>query len=114
MSVKFCSVTYGIFQTPDRLATACLQRRFEFPPAERGAGRDRLHLTNPGGARELLKAAFRRGNHAALPPPKRAMLFCRAIVGDEAVANERVERRLRAILAADVAGYSRLTGVDEE
>ena len=30
------------------------------------------------------------------------------------MANDRVERRLRAILAADVAGYSRLTGVDEE
>ena len=27
---------------------------------------------------------------------------------------ERVERRLAAILAADVAGYSRLIGVDEE
>jgi adenylate cyclase len=27
---------------------------------------------------------------------------------------ERVERRLAAILAADVAGYSRLMGVDEE
>jgi class 3 adenylate cyclase len=30
------------------------------------------------------------------------------------VAPERVERRLTAILAADVAGYSRLTGTDEE
>ena len=30
------------------------------------------------------------------------------------LAGERVERRLRAILAADVAGYSRLTGIDEE
>jgi TolB-like protein/class 3 adenylate cyclase len=30
------------------------------------------------------------------------------------LASERIERRLRAILAADVAGYSRLTGVDEE
>jgi adenylate cyclase len=28
--------------------------------------------------------------------------------------NERVERRLTAILAADVAGYSRLIGIDEE
>src|SRR2546421_441999 len=28
--------------------------------------------------------------------------------------NERVERRLAAILAADVAGYSRLIGADEE
>ena len=30
------------------------------------------------------------------------------------MATERIERRLTAILAADVAGYSRLTGVDEE
>jgi adenylate cyclase len=28
--------------------------------------------------------------------------------------NERVERRLAAVLAADVAGYSRLMGLDEE
>ena len=37
-------------------------------------------------------------------------------VGSEegAVAEERVERRLAAILCADVAGYSRLMGVDEE
>ena len=31
-----------------------------------------------------------------------------------ALASERVERRLTAIMAADVAGYSRLMGVDEE
>src|SRR5262249_25721579 len=31
-----------------------------------------------------------------------------------ALAAERVERRLTAILAADVAGYSRLTGLDEK
>jgi len=30
------------------------------------------------------------------------------------MAEERVERRLAAILAADVAGYSRLMGNDEE
>ena len=30
------------------------------------------------------------------------------------MASERVERRLKAILAADVAGYSRLVGADEE
>jgi adenylate cyclase len=30
------------------------------------------------------------------------------------VEKERVQRRLAAILAADVAGYSRLTGADEE
>jgi adenylate cyclase len=30
------------------------------------------------------------------------------------MAQERVERRLAAILAADVAGYSRLMGADEE
>jgi adenylate cyclase len=30
------------------------------------------------------------------------------------VASERVERKLAAILAADVAGYSRLAGADAE
>ena len=30
------------------------------------------------------------------------------------MSGERVERRLAAILAADVAGYSRLMGADEE
>src|SRR6516165_5183483 len=30
------------------------------------------------------------------------------------MVGERLERRLSAILAADVAGYSRLTGLDEE
>jgi len=30
------------------------------------------------------------------------------------MGQDRIERRLAAILAADVAGYSRLTGVDEE
>jgi class 3 adenylate cyclase len=29
------------------------------------------------------------------------------------VAQQRAEQRLAAILAADVAGYSRLTGADE-
>ena len=30
------------------------------------------------------------------------------------MAEERVQRRLAAILAADVVGYSRLTEIDEE
>lgn len=30
------------------------------------------------------------------------------------MAGERIERRLAAILAADIAGYSRLIGLDEE
>ncbi len=30
------------------------------------------------------------------------------------MAEERVQRRLAAILAADVVGYSRLIGMDEE
>jgi adenylate cyclase len=33
---------------------------------------------------------------------------------ETALATERVERKLAAILAADVVGYSRLVGVDEE
>ena len=35
-------------------------------------------------------------------------------LGSTALATERIERRLAAILAADVAGYSRLIGADEE
>jgi adenylate cyclase len=34
--------------------------------------------------------------------------------GDTTMAEARVQRRLAAILAADVAGYSRLMGADEE
>src|SRR5271156_4433688 len=34
--------------------------------------------------------------------------------GSTALPTERVERRLAAILAADIAGYSRLIGADEE
>jgi class 3 adenylate cyclase len=34
--------------------------------------------------------------------------------GSAALATERAERRLAAILAADIAGYSRLMGADEE
>src|SRR6516225_10021560 len=33
---------------------------------------------------------------------------------EEAVSGERVERRLAAILAGDIAGYSRLMDADEE
>src|SRR5438270_9293360 len=41
-------------------------------------------------------------------------LFGPMRLGSTALATERVERRLAAILAADVAGYSRLMGADEE
>jgi class 3 adenylate cyclase len=34
--------------------------------------------------------------------------------GKRALSEERVERRLAAILAGDIAGYSRLMGADEE
>src|SRR5436853_4409907 len=36
------------------------------------------------------------------------------VPGDRELSELRVERRLAAILAADVAGYSRLMGQDEE
>jgi len=42
-------------------------------------------------------------------------LACSALCrGDLCLSKERMERRLAAILAADVAGYSRLMGADEE
>src|ERR1700724_877162 len=42
------------------------------------------------------------------------MIYSAHAVGSAALATERVERKLAAILAADVAGYSRLMGTDEE
>jgi len=36
------------------------------------------------------------------------------VIRDSGVAEQRVERRLAAILAADVAGYSRMMSADEE
>jgi adenylate cyclase len=42
------------------------------------------------------------------------MIYSAHAVGSAALATERVERKLAAILAADVVGYSRLMGVDEE
>src|SRR5438874_597073 len=41
-------------------------------------------------------------------------LSCPRPIRRAALVSEQVERRLSAILAADVAGYSRLTGLDEE
>src|SRR5437879_12948303 len=42
------------------------------------------------------------------------MLPSLLLAGSKRVAEERVERRLAAILCADVVGYSRLMGADEE
>src|SRR5207244_427632 len=47
-------------------------------------------------------------------PPQPEAPTASDLHGGPALASERVERRLTAILAADVAGYSRLTGMDEE
>src|SRR6476646_10625488 len=46
--------------------------------------------------------------------PPGGLSFTPSIPRAAALVSERVERRLSAILAADVAGYSRLTGLDEE
>src|SRR5437016_5043998 len=39
---------------------------------------------------------------------------CHRAQAEESVEREQLNRRMAAILAADVAGYSRLMGVDEE
>jgi class 3 adenylate cyclase len=46
--------------------------------------------------------------------PRAALLSSLFLAGSERMAEERVERRLAAILCADVVGYSRLMGADEE
>src|SRR2546425_12984786 len=53
-------------------------------------------------------AASPRRRIRVAPPQKRG------VQARGTLATERVERRLAAILAADVAGYSRLIGADEE
>ena len=54
--------------------------------------------------------------HLTFHAPRRlhGAIICPALERRHALATERLERRLTAILAADVAGYSRLTGADEE
>ena len=46
--------------------------------------------------------------------PRRKTRLEKGVTGAIFVDEARVDRRLAAILAADVAGYSRLMGVDEE
>src|SRR5262249_3893726 len=55
-----------------------------------------------------------RGDIRPKPLPPCGAIMRAALERRRALATERVERRLTAILAADVAGYSRLTGLDEE
>src|SRR5215470_7393525 len=58
------------------------------------------------------RAPCRRGRHVPIPSVELGL----ARVGERVfpVSPERIERKLAAILAADVAGYSRLIGADEE
>ena len=49
-----------------------------------------------------------------LPERSRRRLSVKDIPGDGNLAEARVQRKLAAILATDVAGYSRLMGLDEE
>src|SRR5205085_4083231 len=46
--------------------------------------------------------------------PRRTVMPNGPPVREGYLSGERVERRLAAVLAADVAGYSRLMGLDEE
>ena len=55
---------------------------------------------------ETLTAGLSRSSKGSMLPPEPGEI--------RAMVEARVQRRLAAILAADVAGYSRLMGVDEE
>ena len=56
---------------------------------------------------ELMKV--RHGKNSMAP-----LAISTFVIRSADLASEHLERRLTAILAADVAGYSRLTGLDEE
>ena len=66
----------------------------------------RCHIAHPGGAAGI--GSITHGGDLRRSAARRAR---RRLVGMSA---DRVERKLSAILAADVAGYSRLMGADEE
>src|SRR6202163_476523 len=89
------------FAPSDRLIAGTLPCRWRWRHhrGARSVGRDAAPLIG-----------FHQGRRLAARGPARA----RRPPGREALNEERVERRLAAILAADVAGYSRLMGVDEE
>jgi uncharacterized protein with PIN domain len=80
----------------------------------RSEGHDAVHIREIGLAhlpdREVFARAAEEGR--IVVTPAFASGGCRQ--GVEGEMAERVERRLAAILAADVAGYSRLIGADEE
>src|SRR5262245_25111319 len=67
---------------------------------------------------ESLRRHKKHPGAAALPPAtqscRRRCRIPRRGTVMAARGQDRIERRLAAILAADVAGYSRLTGMDEE
>jgi adenylate cyclase len=49
----------------------------------------------------------------ACPPVGRNLLASAGVLGTPPIAEERIQRRLAAILAADIVGYSRLMKADE-
>jgi adenylate cyclase len=61
---------------------------------------------------EIQEAGHCRTPVAVSLKPTAAFLICSSLPGD--AMKQPVQRRLAAILAADVAGYSRLMGADEE
>ncbi len=80
---------------------------------------DRLQGKRGRGGQCVWRRGFSRWSECtprvlSRPNPGNAVLSCACLERSVPVSSERVERRLTAILAADVAGYSRLTGMDEE
>src|SRR3954471_586002 len=95
-------------------------RRFARPRQERDLARASAracHLYCPDGRSWVLGRGDTMSTVTKLPVARKAPRLPSGPVqlhdGENAVAG-RVERRLAAILAADVAGYSRLVGADEQ
>jgi class 3 adenylate cyclase len=78
-------------------------------PIDLGDLGDRHSVIHPGSdARMVRPRDLTRGPGLGID------LSSRTNAGSKRLAEERVERRLAAILCADVVGYSRLMGADEE
>src|SRR5207247_8375686 len=71
-------------------------------------------LQHREGPRRRRGPALRRPRHAHAPRRARGVAALRGRGVNARMETQRIERRLSAVLAADVVGYSRLVGLDEE
>jgi class 3 adenylate cyclase len=105
------AISFGSSLPPIWLSRRDTGRRNEIMSAVRGLRSSERDHGAPGRSLTTRSRLRELDGHASVPTHRIAPLL--RWVGAHPMAEARVERRLAAILAADVAGYSRLMGADE-